>query len=85
MFSARLPSQHRHRDPRTIDRILRLALFHKTFNRSQENSHQPVAAIALCAFDTSSDSLGFGETEFHIDCGIRQEIFGLAMTFLSQK
>ena len=67
MFSTRLSSQHRHGVPRTIDRILRLALLQKTHNRSQENSNQPVTAMALCAFDAANDSLSFGKTEFHID------------------
>ena len=67
MFSARLSSQHRHGVLRTIDRILRLALLQKTLNRSQENSHQPVTAMALCTFDSPNDPLGFGKTEFHVD------------------
>ena len=50
-----------------MDRILCLALLNKTLNRSQENSRQPVTAMALCAFDAPSDPLGFNETELHID------------------
>ena len=67
MFSAGLSSQHRHGLPRAFDRILRLALLQKTLNRSQENSRQPVTAMALCAFDAPNDSVSFGKTEFHID------------------
>ena len=67
MFSAGLSSQYRHGLPRSFDRILCLALLQKTLNRSQENSRQPVTAMALCAFNASIDSVSFGKTEFHID------------------
>ena len=67
MFSAGLSAQHRHGLPRAFDRFLRLALLQKALNRSQENSRQPVTALALCAFDAPSDSVSFGKTEFHID------------------
>ena len=85
MFSVGPSSQRRYRPPRTFDRILCLALLQKTLNRSQENSRQPVAIVALRAFDLPTDSVGFRKSESHIDRRIRLDTIGLAMAFPRQR
>ena len=85
MFSVGPSSQRRYRLSCAFDRVLRPALLQKTFDRSQENSRQPVAVVALCPFDSPNDSVSFGKAEFHIDRRISLNTIGLAMDFPRQR